>query len=135
MSAPGLAPHAAVTGVGASGSPFWRVASSSSVKGWFDMGLLQLGLTIAAWRKGWRAKALLPLAGVLVVGVLLAAVVRASGGGVAEIRGLGFLGDVGGVVALGFMARRGPRVGPAALASSLAPSAALEVQATGRAAA
>lgn len=77
---------------------------------------LEIALTIAAWKKGWRARALLPLAGAFLVALLGGAVVGASGGSIEDARILAFLCDLGAVIALGVMSRKSSVISGTSLA-------------------
>jgi H+/gluconate symporter-like permease len=70
--------------------------------------ILEIALTIAAWKNGWGARALLPLAGAFLVAFLGGVAIGASGGSVADGRVLGFLCDLGAVIVLGVMSRKSP---------------------------
>lgn len=65
--------------------------------------LLEIWLTVAAWRAGWKATALLPTGAAIAVGILLGA----SGVEVSQNLLLYALGDIVAVVALGIMAAIG----------------------------
>ena len=71
--------------------------------------IIEIALTVAAWRKGWRARALLPLG----IGMLLAAfvaLVAASAGVSPEvITGSLILFDLAAVAVLIFMSAKAPR--------------------------
>jgi len=69
---------------------------------------LEISLTIAAWRNGWGARALLPLAGGFLVALIGGAMIGASGGTVTDGRVLGVLCDLGAVIVLGVMSRKAP---------------------------
>jgi hypothetical protein len=81
---------------------------------------LEISLTIAAWKNGWRGRALLPLAGAFLVAFLLGGALGSSGGSDADARVLGFLCDLGAVIVLGVMAKRAPSsaVAPVSLCRS-----------------
>jgi hypothetical protein len=76
----------------------------------------EIALTIAAWKKGWSARAFLPLAGAFLVALLAGAVVGASGGSIACARILAFLCDLGAVIALGIMSKKSPAISGTSLA-------------------
>ena len=71
--------------------------------------IIEIALTVSAWRKGWRARALLPLG----IGMLLAAfvaMVAASAGVSPEaITGSLILFDLAAVLVLIFMSAKAPR--------------------------
>ena len=71
--------------------------------------ILEIGLTVAAWRKGWRAWALVPLGGVLGMGFLIGVAVGASGGTIEHVFPLVLLLDLACVGVLIRLAVRGPR--------------------------
>ena len=74
-------------------------------------------LTVLAWRRGWRWKALLPVGlGVTIMftlGILVGLSVKASGGSFNQvdglITGLGVLGDVAMIIALAIMISKAPK--------------------------
>lgn len=72
------------------------------------MLLLQIALTIAAWRNGWRMRALIPIAAALTVGFLAGGALGASGGSLETAAPLFILGDVVCLGVLIAMARRAP---------------------------
>jgi len=69
---------------------------------------LEISLTIAAWKNGWGARALLPIAGAFLVAFLGGGAIGASGGSVTDGRVLGFLCDLSAVIVLGVMSRKSP---------------------------
>ncbi|MGO8757449.1 MAG: hypothetical protein ACLQG3_04925 [Terracidiphilus sp.] len=75
--------------------------------------ILEIALTIAAWRKGWGARALLPLVFGFGAAFLIGLVIGAAGGSTDGAAVFGILCDVGVVIALGIMARRAPQAGAA----------------------
>lgn len=72
--------------------------------------LLEIGLTIAAWKRGWKGWALLPLAIGMSAGFLFGLVVGATGGSEAELFGVGVVLDVVCVITLIIMTVKGRRV-------------------------
>lgn len=56
--------------------------------------VLEIGLTIAAWRRGWKGWALLPLGIGFGIGFLIGLIMSASGASEESIFAVGFLGDV-----------------------------------------
>jgi hypothetical protein len=70
--------------------------------------LLEIGLTVAAWHKGWRGRALLPLGVLVGVALLIGAAVGASGGSVHQARPVLFLLDLACIGVLIGMAVRTP---------------------------
>ena len=48
------------------------------------MLIIEIALTIAAWRKGWKAWALLPLGTVIGIAALIGVAVGASGGSIEQ---------------------------------------------------
>jgi hypothetical protein len=65
------------------------------------MGILELVLTVCAWKKGWNFKALLPGAAALMIGIYLG-----STGGTASTA---IVVDFAAIAVLGFMAANGPK--------------------------
>ncbi len=70
---------------------------------------LEIALTIAAWRKGWGARALLPLVFGFGVAFLIGVAIGSSGGSIDAARVLAIFCDLGVVIALGILARRAPQ--------------------------
>ena len=59
------------------------------------LGILEIVLTVKAWKQGWGAKALIPMATGIVVGILMAFAATAAGAGPAGVsRPLALLGDL-----------------------------------------
>jgi hypothetical protein len=61
---------------------------------------LEIGLTIAAWNRGWKGWALLPMGCAIGAGYFLGMIIGADGGAIDDIIGLGLLIDVLCVIAL-----------------------------------
>ena len=74
------------------------------------MLLIEVILTIVAWRKGWRWRVLVPWGVALGASLLLGMAVGASGGSVEDVSGLAVLLELGFVGWLVAMAVRAPRV-------------------------
>jgi hypothetical protein len=72
------------------------------------MLLLEIVLLVKAWKKGWGAKALLPVASGFVLMFLIGVALGVGGATRINFAPLGFLIDVGVVVALALMVRRAP---------------------------
>jgi len=70
--------------------------------------ILEIALTVAAWRKGWGLRALLPLAFAFGLAFIMGVVGGASGGSVSDLTVPCFLCDLGAVIALIVMTRRAP---------------------------
>jgi hypothetical protein len=81
---------------------------------------LELLLTVAAWRRGWGARALIPLASCLAVSFLLGMAVAMTGGSPDRLLPLGLILDLGLLGVLASMAFR-PRVAAPGLDSRPAP--------------
>ena len=71
--------------------------------------ILEIWLTVKAWRKGWRAWALLPLGIVMAVAFLIGVAVGASGGSVGNAYPVALLVELAGIGALIRLATRAPR--------------------------
>lgn len=56
--------------------------------------IIEIILTIFAWRKGWRWYSLIPMVVALIFGFFLGAGIAASGGNVDSITGLGVIIDI-----------------------------------------
>jgi uncharacterized membrane protein YfcA len=76
--------------------------------------ILEILLTVAAWRRGWRAKALIPLGTCLGVGIFVGMAIGASGGSPERALPVLALGDVACVIVLSVMSSRAPRSRPRA---------------------
>jgi hypothetical protein len=70
--------------------------------------LLEIFLTVRAWKKGWGARALIPMALVFTMGFLLGAAQAAAGATSFTLPAAAVVLDLAAVVALGVMARRAP---------------------------
>lgn len=73
------------------------------------MLLIEIILTIFAWRKGWRWAALLPTAIALLVGLFMGFGIGASGGDINGAMGMGIILDILAVIALIIMIVVGPK--------------------------
>ena len=69
--------------------------------------LIQIALTVAAWQKGWKALALLPIAIAVGLGFCLGLAVEIDGGGMEAMIIPALLVDLGCIAALIVMAVRG----------------------------
>ncbi len=84
--------------------------------------ILEIWLTAAAWRKGWKAMALLPMGIVLVTCLCIGLAVGAAGGNVDAAMGVAVVVELMGIVALAVMASVKPQqVQPAPTFHSAAP--------------
>ncbi len=72
--------------------------------------LIEIWLTIAAWRKGWRGYAVLPLAGMLVCSLLIGLAISASNGRTEQAVVPGMLLDLACIGALIRLAAKAPAV-------------------------
>ena len=73
------------------------------------MGILEIILTITAYRKGWKTIALIPIAVTLLVGFMSGLAIKAGGGATQTAIPAFFLGDVVCVVVLALLTARAPR--------------------------
>ncbi len=71
--------------------------------------IIEILLTIAVWRKGWKGWALLPVSISLALGFVLGLCIGASGGRPEEWIGLGLLLDGISIMALIIMMTRNPK--------------------------
>ena len=71
--------------------------------------ILEIWLTVKAWRKGWKALALLQLGVALGIGFVVGAVIGASGGSGEDLWAWGLIGDLTAIVILAFMCARLPQ--------------------------
>ena len=86
--------------------------------------ILEIALTVAAWRKGWRFRALVPLASAWVISFLMGASVGLAGGTIDKLAPLLILLELtctGVLIALASRSPRGAHVLP-----SVAPLRAIE---------
>src|SRR5688500_7296348 len=70
--------------------------------------VLEIIFTIAAWRRGWGARALIPLGVARGIAFVLGVIIVAAGGSVQTAQVAALFGDVIAVIALGAMAARSP---------------------------
>jgi hypothetical protein len=73
------------------------------------MLIIEIILTIFAWRKGWRWLALIPMGLALLIGFIIGLSIGASGGSVADLSGGAILIDVAAIIALIVMVAKGPK--------------------------
>jgi len=73
------------------------------------MLILEIILTIFAWRKGWRWLALLPMGIALLIGFIIGLSIGANGGDVTSIGGGAIIIDVMAIIALIIMLVKGPK--------------------------
>ncbi len=73
------------------------------------MGILEIILTITAYRKGWKAIALIPIGVTLLVGVMSGLAIRAGAGSLQAAAPVGFIADVICVAVLAGLTSRGPK--------------------------
>jgi hypothetical protein len=93
------------------------------------MMLIQIGLTVTAWRKGWGPKSLVPLG--IVVGVAFLTGISLTFSGISSngvLTAIAIPLDLGGAIALLVMSLRAPKSGranavPAVVIPSGAPAA------------
>ena len=87
------------------------------------MILIEIALTIAAWKRGWRWRALLPMVFALVAGFLIGIAVGASGGTIEQAAPAAVVAELGVVAVLIYMVARKPAdaVARPAIQSILAP--------------
>ena len=71
------------------------------------MLLLEIILTVTAWRKGWRARALIPVGALLSLGFIIGFVVGLTGAPMPDLRPWALL-DVLAIVVLAVMSFRAP---------------------------
>jgi hypothetical protein len=76
------------------------------------MLIVEIILTVFAWRKGWKAWALLPVGIALAIGLLIGFSVGASGGNAESVRGIGIFLDIVAIGVLIYMTAKGPKVQP-----------------------
>jgi uncharacterized membrane protein YfcA len=86
--------------------------------------LIEVCLTIAAWRKGWGAKALIPFGVGMVVAMLLGAAVGLSGGqrAVAQAFPMFLILDLALIAVLAWLATRAPQEVPLSVVPEVTPS-------------
>lgn len=70
--------------------------------------IVEIMLTVAAWKKGWRGWALLPVAVCFATAFLLGAAAGANGASPDDFVGVGLVLDILLVIALGVMIARAP---------------------------
>jgi uncharacterized membrane protein YfcA len=72
------------------------------------MLIIEIILTIFAWRKGWKWLSLIPLGAALLLGLLMGFFVGASGGDLNAAKGLAIFLDLLAIVALIVMVSKKP---------------------------
>jgi hypothetical protein len=70
--------------------------------------IIEILLTIKAWRKGWRGYALLPLGALLIAGFLLGIVIGSSGGDLGQALPAGLFLEIACIGILIRLAAKGP---------------------------
>jgi len=70
--------------------------------------ILEIALTIAAWRRGWRFRALIPVASVMAISFFIGAAVGMAGGSVGSIAPLLLVLELIGIAVLIALANRTP---------------------------
>jgi hypothetical protein len=100
------------------------------------MGLIEIWLTVAAWRKGWRWRALLPFGGAFALMFLVGVGVASGGARVGDVRPLGLMSDLLVIGVLAAMIKHAPKSSPAQAATPLhldaaPPVAAVDVESDG----
>lgn len=84
--------------------------------------VLEIFLTVIAWRKGWKGWALLPTGITMLFGILLGAAVEAPGGSPQAAYPVAFLADLGNVAVLVGLSTRAPRhIQPQEIAAPATP--------------
>jgi hypothetical protein len=71
--------------------------------------LVEIALTVAAWRKGWNGWALLPILGTLFIGFIIGAAAALSGGSIESVYPVSILADVACIGVLIALNKRTPR--------------------------
>jgi hypothetical protein len=74
------------------------------------MSLLEVWLTVVAWRKGWRARALVPLAATVISAMLIGFSVGLAGGSIKPVTPVFLLLEFACLGVLIAMATRAPKV-------------------------
>ena len=87
-------------------------ASVPDAKGDVMLLLVEVGLTIAAWKKGWGAKALLPVGATLALGLLFGVAIGLGGGTIEAAAPVALLSDLAAIGILIAMVRRVPNSQP-----------------------
>ena len=70
--------------------------------------IIEIILTVAAWKKGWKAIALLPMGIAILIGFFTGIAVGASGGSSDALLVLMFFVELVGIVVLATMSKKGP---------------------------
>lgn len=74
------------------------------------MLIIEIVLTVFAWRKGWKWLALLPMGLALIIGALIGFAIGTSGGNVTGATGFGIALDVFAIIALIIMMAKPPKL-------------------------
>jgi len=62
--------------------------------------VLEIALTIAAWQRGWKGWALLPLGGFFLLALIVGFIMGAAGASEDSVLGMGFVFDLASIVVL-----------------------------------
>jgi hypothetical protein len=73
------------------------------------MGILEIILTVTAYRKGWKAIALIPIGVALAIGFMSGAAIKAQGGSPHSASAAAFAGDLLCLAILAFLNSRAPK--------------------------
>ncbi len=74
------------------------------------MFIIEIVLTIFAWRKGWKWYSLLPLGSVILIGLLIGFSVGISGGNFSYIKIFGPILDIIAIIILIILNIKGPKI-------------------------
>jgi hypothetical protein len=83
------------------------------------MILIEIALTVAAYRKGWKGWAFLPVGVTLAMGFVLGAMLAAGGKTLQDVGGAIVIPDLLAMIALAVMSARAPQDSPAVTRSEV----------------
>ena len=70
--------------------------------------LIQIVLTVIAWRKGWKWYSLIPLLGAIFIGLIIGISVGSNGGSVNNVQGLTIFLDIVTTIILAILCVKSP---------------------------
>ena len=73
------------------------------------MLIIEIILTIFAWKNGWKWLSLIPIGAALLLGLFMGIVIGASGGDITTTNGLAIFLDISAIIALIILVSRKPK--------------------------
>ena len=72
--------------------------------------IIEIVLTVLAWRKGWKWLSLLPLGIGFLIGFLIGLSVGTNGGNISSVQGISLVLDIIIIIILGIMTAKSPKI-------------------------